>query len=108
MRIGDLKQRITFQEFTVTTNENGFEEKAWRDICTVWAAVSHLFGREYYEAAAVQAEETVKFTIRYITGIDRSMRIQFQDRLYNITSIDPIRYEKRFMEIKALEVTTDE
>ncbi len=104
MNPGDLRHRITFQKLTTTTNENGFEIEEWLDIKTVWASITNLHGREYYEAAAVQAEQTVKFTIRYLKGLDTSMRILFRDRQYNITAIDNIRYENRFIEIKALEV----
>jgi len=104
MNPGDLDKRITFQRRVTTTNENGFEIETLADFKTVWAKVSNLHGREYFEAAAVQAENTVKFTIRYLEGIDTSMKILFQGRYYNITSIDNIKYKNRFIEIKAQEV----
>ena len=104
MNIGDLKRRVTFQRFTTVVNDNGFEEETWQDYKTVWASVSNLYGREYFEAAAIQAEKTVKFTIRFINEIDESMRIKFRDKQYNITSIDNIKYENKFIEIKAMEV----
>lgn len=104
MEIGSLNQRITFQDFNLTINENGFEVEEWLDFKTVWAGVSNLYGREYFDAAAIQMENTLKFTIRYLHGIDRAMRIKFRDKFYNITSIDNIKYRNRFMEIKAMEV----
>ncbi len=104
MEIGDLRHRITFQKHTTTTNENGFEVETWEDYRTVWAAVSNLHGREYYAAAAVQAENTVKFTVRYLTDLDTTMRISFRGKTYDITAIDNIKYQNRFIEIKALEV----
>ncbi|WP_077838996.1 phage head closure protein [Clostridium beijerinckii] len=104
MAIGDLRHRITFQKFTTVVNENGFEEEAWQDYKTVWASVSNLSGREYYQAAAIQAEKTVKFLIRYIEDIDTSIRILFKDKQYNITSIDNVKYSNKYIEIKALEV----
>jgi SPP1 family predicted phage head-tail adaptor len=63
MKPGDLNKRITIQKPITTTNERGFEIETWEDFKTVWAAVSNLHGREYYAAAAIQAENTVKFTI---------------------------------------------
>lgn len=104
MKIGSLKHRIIFQRLVATINENGFETEAWEDYKTIWASVSNLSGREYYEVAAVQAEKTVKFTIRYLTGLTTDMRILFQDKQYNITSIDNMKYENKYIEIKALEV----
>ena len=104
VEIGDLRHRITFQKLTTSVNESGFEVETWEDVRTVWAAASNLHGREYFAAAAVQAESTVKFTIRYLPGIDTTMRILFRNKQYNITAIDNIKYQNRFIEIKALEV----
>lgn len=104
MEISALNKRITIQELKVNINENGFEIEDWIDFKTVWAGVTNLHGREYFEAAAVQMENTVKITIRYLDGIDTSMRILFKDKHYNITSIDNIKYRNRFIEIKAMEV----
>lgn len=104
MDIGELKHRITFQRFVTNINENGFEVETWEEYKTVWAAVSNLSGREYYQAAAVQAEKTVKFTIRYLSSLTADMRILFEGKQYNITSIDNIKYENKYIEIKSLEV----
>lgn len=104
MNIGDMKHRITIQKPVVIIDESGYEIEAWEDFKTVWAFISNLHGREYFEAATVNAEKTIKFTIRFIDGIDNSMRISFKGKQYEITSIDNIKYENRFLEIKALEV----
>ncbi|KGM99580.1 phage head closure protein [Clostridium botulinum] len=104
MKSEELRHRIKLQVLETITNDNGFEEETWQDYKTVWASVSNLYGREYFAAAAVQAEKTVKFTIRYTDEIDASMRILFKGKQYNITSIDNIKYENKFIEIKAMEV----
>lgn len=104
MKIGSLNKRITIQRFEVIVNENGFEEEKWIDVKTVWAGVSNLYGREFFEAAAVQMENTVKFTLRYLPGIDTTMRILFNNTHYNILSVDNIKYRNRFVEIMAAEV----
>lgn len=102
MKAEELKHRITLQLFTKVVNENGFEVETWVDFKTLWAAVTNLHGREYFAAAAVKAENTVKFTIRYVEGIDESMRILFKGKQYNISSIDNIKFRNRYVEIKAL------
>ena len=107
MDIGDLRHRIIIQKFTLCVNENGFETEAWQDYKSVWAAVSNLSGREYYQAAAIQAEKTVKFQIRHIEDLDTEMKIIFKDKQYNIISIDNIKYANKYLEIKALEVETN-
>lgn len=104
MKSEDLKHKIVIQKYVNIVNDNGFEEEIWEDYKTVWASVSNLYGREYFAAAAVQAEKTVKLTIRYTDEIDTSMRILFKDKQYNITSIDNIKYANKFIEIRAMEV----
>ena len=104
MSIGEMRHRITFQRITPVINENGFDSELPREYKTVWASVSNLSGREYYQAAAIQAEKTVKFTIRYLSDLAEDMEILFEGKKYNITSIDNIKYINRYIEIKALEV----
>ena len=104
MDIGELRHRIIIQKQEITTNENGFEEEEWVDYKTVWAGVNNLYGKEYFEAAAIQMENTVKFMIRYLVGIEPSMRICFQSKSYNIISIDNIKYRNHFMVIQGVEV----
>ena len=113
MEIGELNKRITLQKFTTIINENGFNEDTWPDIATMWSKVSNLFGREYFAAAAVQAERTVKFTIRYLKELDQNInlegtnttkafRIKYGNLFYNLTFIDDIKSEHKLMEIKAM------
>lgn len=104
MRIGDLRHRITLQKYNETTDDEGFSTQEWQDIATVWASVENLFGREYWQAAAIQAENTVKFIIRYRKDVTTDMRIQFQGQQYEIISIDNIKYKNEYIEIKAKEV----
>lgn len=104
MNPGELRHRIRLQKLETVVNENGFEEEEWIDHKKVWASIKNLHGREYFEAAAVQKENTVKFVIRYVPGIDTSMKILFKGKYYDITQIDNIRYENKYIEIKGVEV----
>ena len=88
-------------------NENGFESEMPSEYKIVWATVTNLHGKEYFEAKAIRAENTVKFTIRYLEGIDQTMKILFQQKTYNITAIDNIKYRNRYIEIQAMEVELD-
>jgi len=105
---GELRYRITLQKKIDITDNEGFTKPDWDDVATVWAAVENLHGREYWEAAAIQAENTVKFTIRYRPDVDQTMRIIFRGKVYNILSVDNIKYRNEFIEIKARELTQNE
>jgi len=102
--IGEMRHRITIQRIAITTNENGYEVESPEVVKAVWAKVTNLHGKEFFAAKAVQSENTVKFTIRYMSGLDQSMQILFQEKIYNITSIDNIKYRNKYIEIQAKEV----
>lgn len=92
----ELNRKITFRALTVTQDpETGEMVEAWADVLSVFAHVAPLVGREYFAAGAVQAEHTVKFTMRHRGDIDPAMRIAFDGKEYNITSIQNIRSGNR-------------
>lgn len=105
MEIGELRHRITLQEPETLVSEGGVEETAWKDVATVWAKAEHLRGREYYAAAAIQAENTVVFTIRFMSGIDTRHRIRLRDQFYHIMTVDNVKYQNRYLVIRAQEVS---
>lgn len=107
MSIGQMRHRITFQRITPVVNENGFQSEISQEYKTVWAAVSNLNSREFFAAAQVNAQNTVKFKVRYLAGLDQTMKILFQGKVYDITAIDNIKYKNRYIEIQAMEVAVD-
>lgn len=113
MNPGSLRHRIIFQKVTITKDDDGFAIETWDDYKTVWSAIAKLTGREYFNAMAVQMENTVKFTARYIMDLDstlnvdsnnttKAFRIKFNNTILNITSIDDIMFEHKFMEILSI------
>ncbi len=104
--IGSLRDRITIQRKVSVINESGFNTDTWEEVCRVWAFVEPLRGREYFTAAAVQAERTVRFTIRYRKDIDAAMRIDFNGKLFNIVTVGHLYHKRQYTEIQGQEVTT--
>lgn len=91
-----MNRKITFRKLTLTQDPNtGGMVETWADAFSVFAKVEPLVGREYFAAAAVQAEDTTKFTMRYRGDIDPTMRIAFDGNEYDITSIQNIRSGNR-------------
>jgi SPP1 family predicted phage head-tail adaptor len=108
MNIGELDKRIEIIRLATSTDEDGFSTTEPVVLKKVWAKVQNLYGREYYQAASVQQENTVKFTIRYLTELDQTMQIRFNNKIYDIKSIDNIKYQNKFIEIKAIEGVLNE
>ena len=92
----ELNRKITFQQLTIEQDPNtGAMLEVWTDYASVFAKVEPLLGREFWAAAATQAEDSIKFTMRYMGGLDAAMRIAFNGGGYNITSIQNVRAGNR-------------
>ena len=102
-----LDKRIVIQKYTSKT-VNGFDSGDWIDYKIVWANINNLFGREYWEAKNCNAENTLNIVIRYSKDVEilnsKDYRIKWENRLFNITFIDNIKYENKYLKLKVLEV----
>jgi len=86
-------------------DSEGLVTETWTDFATVWAAVEPLRGRKYFEAAAVNAENTVRFRIRYRFGITPDMRVIYSGRIFHIASVIDIDERHREIHLICREVT---
>lgn len=106
METGTMNQRITIQRLETTVNENGLETEEWRDCYLCWAYVNGVSGSEFWAAHAVQAENTVVFTVRYCKKVaevnPKQYRILFGGVPYNITHVDHVRFGSEEVKIKAV------
>lgn len=93
MNPADLRHRITIQEKRSIKDEDAISTIKWVDVITIWASFEPMAtgSRTYFQAAAVQAENTVKFKIRYRKGITNAMRVLFNGEPYSIKN--PINYK---------------
>ena len=48
----------------------------WLDAFAAWAAIEPMMGREYFAAAQIQSDATVRIRIRYRTGVTPKMRVR--------------------------------
>ncbi|WP_085523853.1 phage head closure protein [Tuberibacillus sp. Marseille-P3662] len=87
MNPGDLKYRIVLQEFKPVRDNDGIITEKWVDTKSIWAQKQGVSGREYFAAASVNAEQTVKWHIRYRNDVTPGMRIREGDVSYDIKSV---------------------
>lgn len=81
--------------------------------------MNNLWGKEFYAAKAVQAENTVEFIVRYSKDLEKINSKEYRIktikdknatkekdkyRYFDITFIDNIKYENKWLKIKAVEV----
>ncbi|MBD1373717.1 phage head closure protein [Hazenella sp. IB182357] len=102
--INQLRRRVTIQKSTKIKNSEGAFTTVWTDVATIWAGIKPLRGREYFQAAAVQAENTVRFHIRYRKGIEPAMRILYDSRIFDIQSVIDVNERHKEIELMCKEV----
>lgn len=84
---GSLDQRITLQQRVAGVGTLGQAAQSWTPVAEVWARAEPLRGREYFAAGQTQSEVTVRFTIRYRSGVTSGMRVVWRGQAYDIASV---------------------
>jgi SPP1 family predicted phage head-tail adaptor len=75
---GELTERVTLQSRSVAKDAYGQDTITWTDVATVWARVRAVSGREFFAAAQVQQEQTVKVVIRKRADVAATWRLLWQ------------------------------
>lgn len=101
-------KKIKFVYKTEGKDEDGFPIEEWKTFKEVWASVRGLRGREFYQAAAVQAQDDKVFNCKYFPGLTPDMYIEYQGRKFNIKSINNVNEQNIEYEIHASEVSPSE
>jgi len=100
------KKRITIQKQEVTTDDIGQQISGWVDWQNAWAEINSLYGDEYYAAAAINEQDTLKLTLRYAVFINEMDKINYQiiykNKPYDIKNIDFLNDNGMWVIIKAL------
>ena len=80
MNPGDLRHRVTFQR-------QDLELEVWNDVCTCWANIRPLAGKEFYEAETINSDLTHRIRLRYRKDITPDMRAVYRGRIFSIQSV---------------------
>jgi len=88
IRPGELRERVTVQIASGTTNALGETVLAWSDSSSVWASVEGVSAREALNFAG-QQEVTVshRVRLRYLPGLTHAMRFSWRNRTLDIVSL---------------------
>ena len=87
---GKLDQRITFQEYSTTSDGGGGTVKTWADLAstpTVWAHVKANSGGERFEEDRTNATATATFWVRNRSDVTEKDRIVWRGQQYNIRNV---------------------
>jgi SPP1 family predicted phage head-tail adaptor len=97
---GKLKNRITFEKPSTYIDGDKGQSVVWTYVGECWASIEPLTARELLNVMQVQASITHRIRCRFLSGINASMRIRYQERMFAITSV--IDKEENHVELEIL------
>ncbi len=98
LMIDKLNERITIQQSKHMTDKVGNHRNAWVDYYTCFAYASSYEAQED-EGEVTAEQKSVVFTVRWCSEVNKltstGFRVLFRGELYDITSVDPMNYDKK-------------
>ena len=107
---GKFRHRVAIEQLVATQDAIGNEVESWAPYLDAWAAVSDLYGDEYWVAAAQGQQDTVTFTLRWCAALGKAAadkdlthyRLLLHGVPYGIKHYDNVEYANKIMKIKAV------
>lgn len=93
IRPGEMRERVTVQAPTRTTNSVGESTLSWSDVKTVWASVNGVTAKEALADGQQGVTLTHRLRFRYIAGLTQQHRFLWRNRILHIVSL--LEYENR-------------
>ena len=101
---GKLRERVTVQVASGTTNTLGETVLSWANSSAVWASVEGVSAREALTAGQQETSLTHKVRLRYLPGLTQQMRFAWRSRTLNIVSL--LEYGSRSEHVAICEEVT--
>jgi SPP1 family predicted phage head-tail adaptor len=84
MRAGQLRHRVQLQRQRLADDLVGGDDVSFTHVATLWADVSTIGGREFWEAKKLVPELTHQVEIRYRADVAPGMRFTFRNAVLRI------------------------
>jgi len=87
MDAGKLRERVTVQIASGTTNALGETVLAWANSSAVWASVEGVSAREALISGQQETTVSHRVRLRYLPGLTQNMRFSWRSRTLDIVSL---------------------
>jgi SPP1 family predicted phage head-tail adaptor len=89
-KAGGMEQRVQIERPVVETDPTGEAlVAAWVPFAKVWAEITPLSGREWLVSAEYRPGVSTKIRIRWLDGVNASMRVLRGETVYSIDAVLP-------------------
>jgi len=94
MKAGKLRHLVQIQRYIEAPDDLGEPIKGYELFANAYAEIRPLLGRENFAEKQLNSTQTHKIKIRYIEGIESTMRIVFDNRIFELIGF-PVNFEER-------------
>lgn len=101
---GKYRWPITIQKDDGTEDSYGESNENWVDVLTCRAGIFPISGKEFFKGEGLQGEVTHKILLRYYPSIERNMRVKFNNRYFQITSVINFQEMNRELQLMCKEL----
>ena len=84
---GKLRERVTVQIASGSTNTLGETVLTWGNSTAVWASVEGVSAREAIEFGKQEVTATHRVRMRYVSGLTQNMRFAWRNRTLEIVRL---------------------
>lgn len=95
MRAGSRRRFITIEKPLDVKQANASVKTTWTVFKQLWASIETLKSFERTAVAATWPTADCKIGMRYIDGVENTMRIVYGDKIYSIFGIDNVDMRNR-------------
>jgi SPP1 family predicted phage head-tail adaptor len=104
---GDLRHSVRIQAYRQVSDGGGGTTKEWTDYANIRAHISPIAGREVTINGQIEARLSHRVTMRWLPGLEASMRVLFGSRPFNIRWIRNLDERNRWIELLCEEGVAD-
>lgn len=98
-----LNKRVDIEKPVHTSDSGGGFSESWQIFASVWAEVKPLRGRENFADFKLHGTVNYRITIRYLSGIEPRMRVNYNGRIFNIRAVMNVDEADTVLELLAEE-----
>jgi SPP1 family predicted phage head-tail adaptor len=101
MHSGKLKEPVTFQRRTLTSDGAGGQTESWATVsgAPTRAHVMPTGGSERFAHDRTEATVRLRLVIRYTTALRESDRVTIRNKVHNIRFLDNIEFANKWLQI---------
>lgn len=92
-----LKHKVRIERLELTQDDSGGQVRTWKLVSEVWAYLKQTSGSERLQNDRLTGIAGFTATIRYRSDISEVNRLIFNDKSYQIRSVDNIEFSNKWL-----------